>query len=282
MLLTLITVLAALGAAGLCLGTGSFAFLRWLWLLPVSFLGLWLVLLLAAFFVLWLVCRRIDMTVPQEEDDPGFRRFVGLYIDAVTRLTMRLHISGTEKLPKSGRFLLVCNHLCDLDPPVLLKAFPDSQLAFISKWENSRMPLIGAIMHRLMCQLINRENDREALKTILKCIQILKEDKANIAVFPEGYTSMDGKLHHFRPGVFKIALKTGVPIVVCTIQGTNRVFSGLDPFTLSSIHLGARVDLHLVDVVSPESCRGKTAVEVSDMVYDMMLRDLGPEYAPAE
>ena len=115
MLLTLITVLAALGAAGICLGTGSFAALRWLWVLPVSFLGLWLLLLLAAALVLWLVCRRIDMTVPQEEDDPGFRRFVGVYIDAVLALTMRLRISGAEKLPKSGRFLLVCNHLCDLE-----------------------------------------------------------------------------------------------------------------------------------------------------------------------
>ena len=282
MLLTLIAVLAALGAVGICLGTGSFAALRWLWVLPVSFAGLWLILLLAAFFVLWLVCRRVDMTVPQEHDDPAFRRFVGVYIDAVISLTMRLHISGTEKLPKSGRFLLVCNHLCDLDPPVLLKAFPHSQLAFISKWENSRMPLIGQIMHRLLCQMINRENDREALKTILKCIQLIKQDTVNIAVFPEGYTSVDGKLHHFRSGVFKIALKTGVPIVVCTIQGTNRVFSGLDPFTLSSIHLGARVDLHLVDVLSPESYQGKTAVEVGEQVYNIMLQDLGPEYAPAE
>lgn len=162
MLLTLITVLAALGAVGICLGTGAFAALRWLWVLPVSFAGLWLALLLAAFAVLWLVCRRIDTTVPQEHDDPAFRRFVGVYIDAIIALTMRLHVSGTEKLPGSGRFLLVCNHLCDLDPPVLLKAFPGSQLAFISKWENSRMPIVGQVMHRLLCQMINRENDREA------------------------------------------------------------------------------------------------------------------------
>ena len=54
-----------------------------------------------------------------------------------------------------------------------------------------------------MCQLINRENDREALKTILKCIQMIREDQVSVAVFPEGYTSRDGKLHHFRSGVFK-------------------------------------------------------------------------------
>lgn len=282
MLLTVITVLAVLGAAGICLGTGAFAAWAWLWALPVSFAGIWLFALLAAVFLLYLVCRRVDLSVPQEEDDPRFRRFAGIYIDALLRLTMRLRVSGREKLPTSGRFLLVCNHLCDLDPPVLLHAFPDSQLAFISKRENSTMPIVGGIMHRLMCQMINRENDREALKTILRCIQLIKEDKVSIAVFPEGYTSRDGKLHHFRSGVFKIALKTGVPIVVCTIRGTNRVFSGLQPFSLSSIHPGARVEAHLVDVISPESYRGKTAVEIGDQVYAMMLRDLGPAYAPAE
>ena len=282
MLLTLISVLAALGAAGICLGTGAFAALRWLWVLPVSFAGLWLLLFLVAFIVVWLVCRGVDTSVPQEHDDPKFRRFIQLYVDAVVRLTMRLHVSGREKLPGEGRFLLVCNHLCDLDPPALLSAFPDSQLAFISKWENSRMPLVGQVMHRLMCQLINRENDREALKTILKCIQLIKQDEVSIAVFPEGYTSRDGKLHHFRAGVFKIALKTGVPIVVCTIRGINRIISGLDSIKLTNIHPGARVDLHLVDVIPPESYQGKTAVEISDMVYSMMLADLGPEYAPAE
>lgn len=48
------------------------------------------------------------------------------------------------------------------------------------------MFLIGKIMHRLMCQLINRENDREALKTILKCIQMIREDQVSGCRLPRG------------------------------------------------------------------------------------------------
>ena len=48
------------------------------------------------------------------------------------------------------------------------------------------------------------------------------------AVFPEGYTSMDEKLHPFRSGVFKIALRAKVPVVVCTVQNTNKVFGLLE------------------------------------------------------
>ena len=110
---------------------------------------------------------------------------------------MDVQLEGAQQLPKDGRFLLICNHLNILDPVLLLGCFPEAQLAFISKRENADMFLIGKIMHRLMCQLINRENDREALKTILKCIQMIREDQVSVAVFPEGYTSRDGKLHHF-------------------------------------------------------------------------------------
>ena len=131
-------------------------------------------------------------------------------------------------------------------------------------------------MHKILCQPINRENDREALKTILKCIQIIKEDKASIAVFPEGYIQPDKKLHHFRPGVFKIATKTKVPIVVCTLQGTMHVlrnFLHLKPST---------VDLHLLKVIYPEEYESLTTVELADRIYQMMAEDLGPDLVAQE
>ena len=168
--------------------------------------------------------------------------------------------------------MLVCNHLNDLDPVTLLHFFKDSQLAFISKRENSTMFLVGKLMHKLLCQLINRENDREALKTILKCIQIIKEDKASIAVFPEGgILSEDGKLHHFRPGVFKIAQKANVPIVVCTLKNTKDVVRNLKKFKPSY------VEMKVLDVIPAEQLKGITTVDVAHRCYELMAEDLGPE-----
>ena len=173
--------------------------------------------------------------------------------------------------PKDGRFLLVCNHINDIDPAVLLKFFKKSQLAFISKQENRTKFVIGPVMHKILCQPINRENDREALKTILKCIQIIKEDKASIAVFPEGYTSMDGLLHPFRCGVFKIAQKANVPIVVCTLQDTQYVLKNALKLKPS------KVELHLVGVIPAEELKGRTAVDIGEQVHKMMAEDLGPD-----
>ena len=126
-------------------------------------------------------------------------------------------------------------------------------------------------MHKIQCQPINRENDREALKTILKCISIIKEDKASVGVFPEGYTSMDGLLHSFRSGVFKIAQKANVPVVVCTVQNTNKVFSNFLKLKPTQVHL------HVVDVIPAEELKGVTAVDVGERVHKLMADDLGPD-----
>lgn len=274
MLLGSIGVISLVIAAAVCC-FGSFPAL--LWIGPLTFAGSFLALMVLAFLFLWLVTAFVDLKKPQEHDSKFYRTLVALYVPAIcTILRMRVHTRGLEKTPTDGRFMLVCNHLFDFDPVVLLGWFGKSQLAFISKWENSAMFIVGKVMHKLMCQLINRENDREALKTILRCIQLLKEDECSIAVFPEGYTSVDGRLHHFRPGVFKIAMKAQVPIVVCTITNTNRVVHNI----LRLKHTD--IELHLIDVIPAEALKGRTAVDISEQVYQMMLNDLGANFAPLE
>lgn len=272
MLLGGIAVLAVVIAVVICVCCGAFGSLMWLWVLPVGFVGSVIVLAALAFGFFWAACAVVKLDVPQEKDSKFYRRMAYLYIDAIlVLLQMRVHTVGLENTPKEGRFLLVCNHLNILDPVTLLAFFKESQLAFISKRENDSMFLIGKLMHKIMCQPINRENDREALKTILKCIQLIKDDAVSIGVFPEGYTSLDGKLHPFRSGVFKIAQKSQVPIVVCTLQNTQHIFHNaarLRPTT---------VELHLVGVIPAEELKGVTAVQIGERVHAMMAADLGPE-----
>lgn len=243
--------------------------ISWLWLLPLLAM-LYLLGMGLALGFLWVCCKAVDMKKEQEEDSRFYRTIMNLYIEALVSLVLvRIHTEGLEKTPKEGRFLLVCNHLFIADPGVLLHCFKHSQLAFITKKENLKLPIIAPIMHKILCQPIDRENDRSALKTILKCISLIKEDKISVGVFPEGYTSKDGKLHPFRPGVFKIAQKTNVPIVVCTIQNTKMIFKNLAKLKKTD------VELHLTDVIMPEEYKGMSTVELSDCVYERMIADLG-------
>ena len=273
MLLLSIAVISLLAGFLTCLGCDAFLTLTWLWLLPVSTLIAFLIVGLLAFAGLMYMCKRVDQSVPQEEDDKFYRIVADLIVESAF-IVLRIHVkaTGLEKVPADGRFLLVCNHCNDSDPIILIKCLRKFQLAFISKRENSTMFVIGPMMHKIQCQLINRENDREALKTIIRCIQILKEDKASIAVFPEGgILSEDGKLHSFRPGVFKIAQKANVPIVVCTLKNTKTVVKNIKRLKPSY------VEMSVLDVIPAEELQGVTTVDIAHRCHDLMAADLGPD-----
>ena len=272
MLLGIFSALSVLSAFALCIWQDAFHGFSWLWMLPVGFFGALIVLLILWVLLLLVMTWSVDVAKPQKKDNRFYRRVIHLTVDMLmVLLRVKLCTEGTEKIPTDGRFLLVCNHLAEIDPAVLMTVFRKSDLAFISKQENDHRFLIGAFLHRIMCQPINRENNREALKTILRCVELLGEDQVSLGVFPEGYVSMDEKLHPFRPGVFKIAQKTGVPIVVCTLRDTQYVLKRAMKLKPS------RVELRLLDVIPAEDLKGRTAVDIGDQVHKMMADDLGPD-----
>ena len=277
MLLKGIAALSCVIAVIFCYIGGWFASPSWLLALPLSFLVSVLALAALTFLVVWVSCLLVDQDKPQERDSKYYRTLMNLCIEAVVPFSgARIHTAGLEQIPREGRFLLLCNHLSMADPVVLLRCLPDRQLAFISKRENKDMFIVGKLMHKTLGQLINRENDREALRTILKCIELIREDKASVAVFPEGYTSLDGKLHHFRAGVLKIAQKTKVPIVVCTLRNTNDLLGNFKKLKPTDIHF------RVAGVISPDAQQGHTTTDIAAMAYDMMLADLGEEFRMTE
>ena len=270
MLLLIITVLALLGAVGAFFGGGILSGI-------LAFIGGWIGWLILAALVLLIAVALVDKDKEEENDSKFYRTLTHLWIEFVIAVgRVKVICKGAEKLPKDGRFLLVCNHQADIDPALLMHCFPKSQLAFIGKKETKDMPIIGAMMHKLLCQYINRENDREALKTVLRCIQIVKEDKASIGVFPEGYVSLDGKLRHFRGGVFKIAQKANVPVVVCTLRDSKKAMDRL--LKLKS----SQTEVHLVEVISAEEAKSMSTVELGEKIYESMIADLGEKYRTDE
>ena len=277
MLLNGIRIASALSALLICSLTGGFDSLNWLWILPAGYAGVYIILAALAFGFLILLCVPVKLDVPQEHDDPFYRRAINCYVDAAMGLLKtRMDVFGLEKIPKSGRFMVVSNHLSFMDPVVVTRYFKRSQLAFISKQENADMFIVGKMMHKTMCQMINRDNNREGLKTILNCVRLLKEDECSIGAFPEGYITTTGKLQHFRSGVFKVAMKAKVPIVVCALTNTENILKSaakLKPVD---------VNFHVLSVIQPEEYAGRTSVDISNHIFDLMLSDLGPQYAPEE
>lgn len=272
MLITIFVCTALLLAVSVCLLTDAFLSLAWLWVLPLSGLGAILVVLILWFLLLVIMGAAVDLEKKQEQDSKLYRWVLHKTVDMLLPvLGVRVHTKGFEQQLPEGRFMLVCNHLHEIDPAILLWAFPKSQLAFIGKREVTGMFLAGPFLKMTLGQFVNRENDRDALRTILECIRLVKEDKCSMAVFPEGYIKPDRLLRTFRPGVFKIAQKANVPIVVCTLQDTHKALG-----TVMKLK-GADVKLHLVGILSAEELAGVTTVDIAGRVYTMMAQDLGPD-----
>ena len=194
------------------------------WLVPLILLGTFaaLIILHIALLALSILC--VNLNKPPR-DTNFFRALVKGFLQiALPLLRIKVHTTGLDKIPDDEPFLLVCNHIHDLDPAVINYAVPDARIAFIAKKEvRQNLPFIYKALHKLSGLPIDRENNREAVKTIIGATKLIKNKTNSVAVFPEGYTSKTGELQPIRNGALKIATKSQAKIVVCTIWGTKSI-----------------------------------------------------------
>ena len=181
---------------------------------------------------------------------------------------IRPHLSGLEKIPADKRFLLVCNHRSGHDPMFMLDTLPKYDLAFISKPSNMEIPVIGRIAYGTGCLSINRENNREALKTIITASEYMLKDMCFMVIFPEGTRSKTGELGPFHAGSFKVAQKAKSPIVIACIRGTENVKKGL-------FKGGTDVYLDVLDTIPAEKACSSKTVELAEYSRNMILERLG-------
>ena len=140
---------------------------------------------------------------------------------AGTHLTVR----GKDKIPKDTPVLYILNHRSAFDIIISLSLCPDVT-GYISKMEYKKVPLLSWWIVWLHGFFLDRTNIREGLKTILAAIENVKKGYS-IAIFPEGTRSHDEderKMLPFHEGSFKIATKTGCPIVPVVLTHTSEIF----------------------------------------------------------
>lgn len=107
----------------------------------------------------------------------------------------------------------------------------------ISKDGVNKVPLLGIWMRRLYCLFLDRKDLKQGLKTILTAIDQVKSG-ISICIFPEGTRNRDREdtttLLPFKDGSFKIAQKTGCPIIPMALTGTADIFENHFPWLHST------------------------------------------------
>ena len=268
------SVLSVISSFTILYFTGYLKTWNLLWRVPLIAVGCFLALVLLFLLLIYLSTLFVDMRKRVDRPSSYFRFLLNQFsVVALTFAGVHVHTSGLEKVPRESRFMLVSNHRYAIEPLVFYSAMPWADLAFIAKKEAFKIPIVSQVMHQVLCLPIDRDNDRAALKTILKAIELLKQDQASIAVFPEGGTNRtEQTLLPVRNGTFKIAQKANVPIVICALTNSNAIKKNM---------FRRRTDVYLdvIDVLQPESFSAEKTPEIGEQTRVIMERGIAARQA---
>jgi 1-acyl-sn-glycerol-3-phosphate acyltransferase len=135
---------------------------------------------------------------------------------------IRVDISGLEHVPSDRRCIFMCNHVSNLDPPVVLPLLP-GHCSVLLKKELMRIPILGTAMRMGKFVPVERGHRREAAQASVAAAADALRSGLNILVFPEGTRSNDGRLSTFKKGPFFLAQQTQAPIIPIALSGTQKM-----------------------------------------------------------
>lgn len=246
-------ILGLAAAAAVCFFTEG-----WVWI-ALHWLGFAVAFSVLLWFVLWIISLFVRKRV-YSEPSVLYQRLLNLgyaYICEGARLKVKT--SGLEKLPDEP-FLLVSNHLSNLDNMVQCLALGKRHIAFIAKEELFRIPIVKGYITRCCYIPIDRRSSKGGKSAVEQAEDYIRRSVCSIGVYPEGHRSRDGKVGKFHAGSFRTAIQTQCPIVVCAIMGTDKAKHRM-PFR------STKVRFDVIDVVSPV---GRKSTELAQDIQTMI------------
>jgi 1-acyl-sn-glycerol-3-phosphate acyltransferase len=135
---------------------------------------------------------------------------------------IRIEVTGLENVPVGRPCIFMCNHVSNLDPPVVLPVLPGRSSVLLKK-ELMNIPILGVAMRMGRFVPVERGGRREAAQASVVAAGEALRDGLDILVFPEGTRSKDGRLSNFKKGPFFLAMETQAPVVPIAISGTERM-----------------------------------------------------------
>ncbi|MGN0514563.1 MAG: lysophospholipid acyltransferase family protein [Lachnospiraceae bacterium] len=186
-----------------------------------------------------------------EKRDVFTKKFVTGVFKCVLFITgVKTTVIGQENIPKDEAVLFVGNHRSYFD---ILISYPyfTGTTGYVAKKEMEKIPLLNTWMKYVRCLFIDRDNPKEALKTIVAGIENIRKGYS-VVIFPEGTRSKTDEMLPFKEGSLKIAEKTKCKIVPMVQNNTSAALEDHFPFLRKChtvIEFGKPID---IQELSPE------------------------------
>jgi 1-acyl-sn-glycerol-3-phosphate acyltransferase len=133
---------------------------------------------------------------------------------------IKIEMSGLENIPAGRSCIFMCNHVSNLDPPVVLPLLP-GRSSVLLKQELMSIPILGKAMRLAKFVPVERGSRRDAAQASVEAAADALRSGLHILVYPEGTRSRDGRLSTFKKGPFFLAQGTQAPIIPIALSGTQ-------------------------------------------------------------
>ena len=154
--------------------------------------------------------------------NPLYRVAMWIANAGVRAAGIKTEITGIENVPVGRPCIFMCNHVSNLDPPVVLPLLPGRSSVLLKK-ELMRIPILGRAMRMGQFVPVERGGKRDAAQASVIAAGQALGSGLNILVFPEGTRSRDGRLAAFKKGPFFLAMETKAPVIPIVISGTQEM-----------------------------------------------------------
>ncbi|MFJ4657346.1 lysophospholipid acyltransferase family protein [Nocardia sp. NPDC088792] len=158
-------------------------------------------------------------------------------------------VIGRERVPKTGPVIVASNHISMLDAVFLWGALRRRAVA-LAMAELWSWPVVGWLVRRLGQIPVVRRNSESGHSAMAQAEQILRHGGVLI-IYPEGRLVTSGETEPYKPGVAKLALAIGIPIIPVGTAGTDRVLPmrrtrgagpAFDRHQQVTVHFGEPID----------------------------------------
>lgn len=168
-----------------------------------------------------------------------FWHMVSRLIQVIAFDRFHLRVSGIEKLPKSGAYILSSNHQSYLDPLILASLVPSA--AFDRLFAVGTSEIFGrGFMLRLArsLRIVVLDPDANLIPAMRAGAFGLRQGRP-LMLYPEGERSIDGSPRTFKKGAAILSIHMQAPIVPVAIDGfyeawpRNKSFQGFLPLRMA-------------------------------------------------
>jgi 1-acyl-sn-glycerol-3-phosphate acyltransferase len=147
--------------------------------------------------------------------------FARIVLTLPTILIYRVRATGVENVPKQGPLVLAPNHFSQMDH-FFVGVYLRRKIRFMAKSQLFGPPVLTYVYkHGGVFPVRRGHHDEEAFETVH---ELLRQGEM-LLVYAEGGRSRSRQLGEPKPGIGRIALEDGVPIVPVAIHGSAGVRS---------------------------------------------------------